>query len=106
MPEAESFTAVIWEARAKPGREAEMRAFLTAAVTVSRNDAGCVDYEIHEVVGAPGVFIAYERWISSAALENHLRAPRMTELVPQLLELMQGSIEDGMRLIRPIRPVK
>ena len=53
MPDIEDrVTVVLWEAKAKPGREAETKAFLTAAVTPSRNDAGCIDYEPHEVEGA------------------------------------------------------
>jgi quinol monooxygenase YgiN len=104
MSQAEDFVAVIWEARAKPGREAEMRSFLTAAVTQARNDPGCIDYEMHEVPDATSVFIAYERWVSRAALNGHLHAPRMKEMVPRLLTLMEGSIEDGMRIIQRMRP--
>jgi quinol monooxygenase YgiN len=104
MYRAEDFIAVIWEARAKPGCEAEMRSFLTAAVTLSRNDPGCIDYEMHEVSDTAGVFIAYERWVSRDALDKHLHAPRMREMVPRLLALMEGSVEDGMRIIHRIRP--
>lgn len=99
-----TLTVVLWEAKAKPGREAEMKAFLTAAVTPSRHDAGCIDYEPHEVEGQPGTFVVYERWISREALDAHLHAPRMQELVPQLLALMEGSIEGGIRLLQPLRP--
>ena len=81
-----------------------MRTFLTAAITQSRNDPGCIDYEMHEVADAAGVFIAYERWVSYDALDKHLHAPRMREMVPRLLMLMEGSIEDGMRIIHRIRP--
>ncbi|MEN3745553.1 putative quinol monooxygenase [Sphingomonas sp. HF-S3] len=100
------FTAVLWEAKARPGREAEMKAFLAAAVTASRHDPGCIDYEAHEVDGAPGSFVIYERWVSREALDGHLGAPRMQALVPRLLELMQGSIEDGIRILRPFRPAR
>ena len=106
MPDIENkVTVVLWEARAKPGREAEMKAFLTAAVTPSRHDAGCIDYEPHELEGQPGTFVIYERWTSREALDAHLHAPRMQQLVLQLLELMEGSIEGGIRLLKPFRPV-
>ena len=81
-----------------------MKACLTRAATPSRHDAGCIDYEPHEVDGQPGTFVFYERWIGREALDAHLHAPRMQELVPQLLELMEGSIEDGIRLLQPFRP--
>lgn len=69
------YVTVLWEARAKAGREAEMKAFMTAAVTPSRNDPGNIDYEAHEVEGQPGTFIIYERWDNRDALERHLNAP-------------------------------
>ncbi len=100
------YVTVLWEARAKPGREAEMRAFMTAAVTPSRNDQGNIDYEAHQVEGQPGTFIIYERWENRDALNRHLSAPRMQELVPRLLEMMEGSIEEGIRILQPFRPAR
>jgi quinol monooxygenase YgiN len=98
------YVTVLWEARAKPGKEAEMKAFMTAAVTASRNDSGNIDYEAHQVEGDPATFIIYERWVSRDALDGHLSAPRVRDLVPRLLELMEGSIDDGIRILRPFRP--
>ncbi|WP_432933042.1 putative quinol monooxygenase [Microbispora sp. CA-135349] len=98
------YVTVIWETEAKAGKEAELKAFITAAVTPSRGDAGNIDYEAHEVEGRPGSFVIYERWETRAHLDAHLGAPRMRELVPQMLELIEGSIEDGIRLLRPFRP--
>jgi len=100
------YVTVLWEARAKPGREADMKAFMTEAVTASRFDAGNIDYEAHEVEGQPGVFVIFERWDNHAALDGHLHAPRMQELVPRLLDLMDGSIEDGIRFLQPFRPAR
>ncbi|GAA0312737.1 putative quinol monooxygenase [Kineococcus aurantiacus] len=98
------YVTVLWDARAKAGREAELKAFITAAVTPSRHDDGNIDYEAHEVEGQPGAFVVLERWESRAHLEAHLAAPRMSELVPAVLELIEGSVEDGIRLLRPFRP--
>ena len=100
----DAVVTVLWEAKAKPGREQEMKAFMTNAVTASRADAGCIEYEAHEVIGEPGTFVIFERWISKRHLDAHLGAARMQDLVPQLLELMQGSIEGGIRLLKAFRP--
>jgi quinol monooxygenase YgiN len=67
------YVTVLWDAKAKAGREAELRAFITAAVTPSRSDDGNIDYEAHEVEGQPGAFVIYERWESRAHLDAHLR---------------------------------
>ncbi|MFD4873495.1 putative quinol monooxygenase [Streptomyces sp. NPDC058420] len=98
------YVTVLWEARAKSGKEAAMKALMTAAVTASRHDAGNIEYEAHQVEGQPGTFVVFERWESREALERHLGAPRMQELVPRLLELMDGTVEDGIRFLQPFRP--
>ena len=99
-----SYVTVVWDAKAKAGKEADLKTFITAAVTPSRNDPGNIDYEAYEVEGKPCEFVIYERWESRAHLDAHLAAPRMRELIPQMLELIDGSIEDGIRLLRPFRP--
>jgi quinol monooxygenase YgiN len=104
MTATHGYVTVIWAAKAKPGREAELKTFITAAVTPSRNDAGNIDYEAHEVEGRPNEFVIYERWETRDHLDAHLSAPRMQELVPTMLELIDGSIEDGITLLRPFRP--
>ncbi|TDT97417.1 hypothetical protein EDD99_5548 [Streptomyces sp. 846.5] len=52
------------------------------------------------------MFVNFERWQNRAALNGHLHAPRMQELVPQLPELMDSSIEDGIRFLQPFRPAR
>jgi quinol monooxygenase YgiN len=100
------YVTVLWEARAISGKEAAMKAFMTAAVTASRHDTGNIDYEAHQVEGEPGTFVIFERWESREALDGHLHAPRMQDLVPQLLELMDGGIEDGIRFLQSFRPAR
>ncbi|MEW1824749.1 putative quinol monooxygenase [Streptomyces sp. NPDC088196] len=100
------YVTVLWEARAKAGKEAAMKEFMTAAVTASRHDTGNIDYDAHQVEGEPGTFVIFERWESREALDGHLHAPRMQELVPRLLELMDGAIEDGIRFLQPFRPAR
>ncbi|WP_020124726.1 putative quinol monooxygenase [Streptomyces canus] len=101
------YITVLWEARAKAGKEAAMKEFVAAAVSPSRNDYGNIDYEAHEVEGDPGTIIIYERWVNRQALDDHLNAPRMKELGPQLLEIMEGTMEEtGFRILKPIRPAQ
>ena len=101
----DGYVTLLWDAKAKPGREDDLKAFISAAVTPSRNDPGNIDYEAHEVEGQVGLFVIYERWESRAHLDAHLGAPRMVALVPEMLELIEGSVEDGISLLRPFRPI-
>ncbi|WP_331272319.1 putative quinol monooxygenase [Motilibacter aurantiacus] len=91
-------------AKAETGREGDLEAFITAAVTPSRNDAGNIDYEAHEMAGQPGAFVISEGWERRALLEAHPGAPRMAALVPEMRELVDGFIQDGVRLLNPFRP--
>src|SRR3954462_9303254 len=95
---ANGYVTLLWQTKAKAGKEADLKAFIAAAVTPSRNDAGNIDYEAHEVAGTPGAFVITERWETREHLDAHLSAPRMQDLVPQMLELIDGSIEDGITL--------
>ncbi|WP_343692358.1 antibiotic biosynthesis monooxygenase [Chitinophaga sp.] len=100
-----NYVTVLWEAQAKVGMEAEMKSFITGVITSSRYDAGCIDYEAHEVEGQAGKFIIIERWESMDALQGHLNSTRSQEKGPQLLKMMEGSIENGIRFLKPFRPV-
>ncbi len=70
----------------------------------SPTTSGCADRltQRHEVDGRRGEFVIYEHWETRA----HLAAPRLRELVPQMLELIDGSIEHGIRLLRSFRPAR
>lgn len=100
----DGYVTLLWDAKAKPGREDDLKAFISAAVTPSRNDPGNIDYEAHEVEGQVGLFVIYQRWQNRAFLDAHLRAPRTAALVLEILELIEGSVKDGISLLRPFRP--
>jgi quinol monooxygenase YgiN len=101
---ASPYVTVLWEVRARQGKDSEVRAVLTDIVTEVHHDPRCIDYEAHEVEGQPGTFIIVERWESRASLEEHQQTSRMQELTPQLVPLLAGAVEDGLRLLHPLRP--
>ncbi len=96
--------AALWVARAKEGKEAQVRELISRVVTPSRNDPGNIDYEVHEDEARPGSFVVFERWASRDALQKHTESSWIPELIPPLLELIEGDIEDELRFLRPLRP--
>ncbi|MGI4821653.1 MAG: putative quinol monooxygenase [Janthinobacterium lividum] len=100
------YVTVIWEAQAKAGKAAEMKSLITGVITGARNEVGCLDYEAHEVEGQPGTFIIWERWENKAALDRHYSSAQMIEKIPQMMELIEGSIEAGIRFLNPFRPAQ
>ncbi|BCL31023.1 putative quinol monooxygenase [Streptomyces aurantiacus] len=98
--------AAHWVARAKKGKEAELRDHIARVVTPSRNDPGNIDYEVHEDEARPGTFLVYERWTSREALQAHTESSWIPKLIPPLQALIEGDIEDELRILRPIRPAQ
>ena len=68
---------VIAHARAKPGKEAQAREILRALVAPTKLEEGCIDYDLHESVDDPVLFVFFENWTSAAALDAHSRSPHI-----------------------------
>jgi quinol monooxygenase YgiN len=75
---------VIARARAKPGKEAALEAELQALLLPTHQEPGCLLYALHRCNDVPGQFIAYERWASREALDNHLRSSHVQALLSKL----------------------
>ena len=66
---------VIAQIKAKPGKESEVRRELLSLVAPSRKDAGCVNYDLHQALDNPALFMFHENWRSEAQREAHLQKP-------------------------------
>ena len=53
MAENTDGVVLLYTAKAKPGKEHELKKFLVSLVTGSRHDPGNISYELHEVEGDP-----------------------------------------------------
>jgi quinol monooxygenase YgiN len=60
-----------------PGRGAEQRAAFETLAPVVRAEDGCLQYELHAVLGDPDRFVVIERWASSDALSAHAASEHM-----------------------------
>lgn len=63
---------IIARAQAKAGFEAVLVAEQTALVALSRQQPGCIAYELHEDLEQPGKVLFYERWADRVSWENHI----------------------------------
>lgn len=75
---------VVAHVKAKPGKEAEVRRELLSLVAPSRKDSGCINYDLHEAVDKPGIFLLHENWASKALLDQHLRKPDLQAVLARL----------------------
>jgi quinol monooxygenase YgiN len=79
---------VIATLRAKPGKEAELKDYMTTLVGYTRTEMGCISYDLNQQQDDPSVFVMVEYWTGRSALDQHLQMPYMQEFadaVPALL---------------------
>jgi quinol monooxygenase YgiN len=73
--------------RAKPGKEEEVKQSLLALIEATRQEAGCINYDLHQSVDTPGLFMFYENWRSKADLVEHGKSPRLKDFMSKGREL-------------------
>lgn len=73
--------------KAKPGKEAALRAELLALVPITRQEQGCINYDLHVSAENPGHFAFHENWASRQHLDDHLARPHLVALAAQGAEL-------------------
>jgi quinol monooxygenase YgiN len=57
---------------AVPGREEDLARELHALIAPTRQEPGCLAYELHRDPDAPGRFMFYEKFADQAALDAHI----------------------------------
>ena len=62
---------ILGTVRLPPGRMAAARSSMTAMITASRDEDGCVEYMYAEDVLDPGLVHVKEGWRDQAALDRH-----------------------------------
>jgi quinol monooxygenase YgiN len=75
---------VVARVKAKPGQEAGVRRELLSLVAPSRKDAGCINYDLHQAVDNPALFMFHENWTSKAHLDSHLQKPDLQAVLARV----------------------
>lgn len=71
---------------AAPGMEQDLQEALMAVVPATRDEAGCLLYDL--VSADSGELVMIETWADQAAIEAHLAQPYIAELLPRLGDLL------------------
>ena len=79
---------VIAQIKAKPGKESSVRQELLSLVAPSRKDAGCLNYDLHQALDDPALFLFHENWTSKAQLDQHLQKPDLQAVLAKLGQLV------------------
>ena len=84
---AKSLT-VIAQIKAKPGKESLVRQELLSMVAPSRKDAGCLNYDLHQALDHPALFLFHENWTSKAQLDQHHQKPDLQAVLARVSHLV------------------
>jgi len=79
---------VVAQIKAKPGKETQVRQELLSLVAPSRKDAGCLNYDLHQALDNPALFLFHENWTSKLHLDQHLQKPDLQAVLARLGQLV------------------
>lgn len=79
---------------AAPGKGAELAQAMKARCEISRQDAGCEQFEVFQGVSDPDTLVLLELWKDQAALDTHAKLQATRPPVPEGLRLGAGERED------------
>lgn len=84
---------------AKPGKEAELEALLQTLVEPTRQEPGCLQYDLHVDIKEPRRFVFIERWESQEALAGHGQTAHIAHFRANASELVESREVDFLRKI-------
>jgi quinol monooxygenase YgiN len=90
-----SEVVVVVTLQAKPGKEEEMAAALTAGSAETHAEDGCLVYAMHQNVEDPSRFAIVESWASQSHLDTHLALPKVQEMIGTIDGLADGQPNFG-----------
>jgi quinol monooxygenase YgiN len=79
---------VVAQVKAKPGKESLVQQELLSLVAPSRKDAGCLNYDLHQSLDNPAIFMFHENWTSKAHLDQHLQKPDLQAVLARVGQLV------------------
>ena len=80
---------IVLVARLKVKKEMveEAKKVALSLVEVSREEEGCVNYDLHQAIDDETVFVWHEVWANKSALDAHFAMPYFTEFFAKVEEV-------------------
>ncbi|MDC7996537.1 putative quinol monooxygenase [Gilvibacter sediminis] len=57
---------------AKPEKRELVKSELQKLIPITRKEQGCINYDLHQDLGDPNMFLFYENWESRELWQNHM----------------------------------
>ena len=79
---------VLARIKAKAGMEEKVKQELLSMVGLTRKEAGCINYDLHQSAESKGHFMFYENWRSQKDLDDHLAMPYFKAFMEKAGEIL------------------
>ncbi len=79
---------VVAKVTARPDAVEQVKGELLKMVGPTRQEAGCLEYRLHQDTQDPALFLFYESWADMAALERHMASPHYRRYVAAVGDLL------------------
>ncbi|WP_010164535.1 putative quinol monooxygenase, partial [Sphingomonas sp. PAMC 26617] len=83
--------ALLIEMNAKPGKEAEVEAFLAKEASLVAGEPGTLTWHAAKIEGETGVYRVFDTFVDEAARDAHLNGPAGQEFFDKAGELFSES---------------
>ena len=90
MPEQK--LTVFARIRAKAGKEDQVFREISALISPTRAEDGCITYDLHRAQDDPALFCLYENWRSRRDLDEHLATPYLQSFLGKVPELLAEEV--------------
>jgi quinol monooxygenase YgiN len=84
----------------KPEAAQALGASLSKLAAATREEEGCLAYDVFESAAVPGTFVTVERWRDQAALDGHMTSPHIAEAFAATEGALVGEVA-----IHPLTPL-
>lgn len=72
---------IVAHIQAKPGSVDRVRDELHKLIPITRAEAGCLQYDLHQDNQSPENFLIFENWESRELWQDHMNAPHLAAYV-------------------------
>lgn len=76
--------------RSKAGHSEEMKKLLLELVAGSTTEAACLQYDLHQSLEDPDLFIFHEKWAGKEGLDLHGTQPHILKFISESAPIMEG----------------
>lgn len=90
---------VVAKITAKKESVESVKAELLKMVAPTREEDGCINYDLHQDNDDPAVFVFYENWASAACLEKHMNSEHFKAYVKAIDGLIEEKVVHKMARI-------